>query len=43
MANLTIRNIDERIKSRPRVNAAGFKGVDLELPVREPLLFGDGQ
>jgi antitoxin FitA len=86
MATLTIRNIDEQVKSRLRVNAAikgvsmeeevrqvlaravlmpandadagnlfskirarmdanGFKGVDLELPVREPVRdppnFGD--
>ena len=81
MASLTIRNIDEQVKSKLRVNAAikgvsmeeevrqvltravlapandathpnignlfsrirarmdanGFKGVDLELPVREPM------
>ena len=86
MANLTIRNIDDQVKSRLRINAAhhgismeeevrqvltravlspandadignlfsqirarmnanGFKGVDLELPVREPMRdppnFGD--
>jgi antitoxin FitA len=86
MASLTIRNIDEQVKSRLRINAAvrgvsmeeevrqvltravlmpandagagnlfsrirarmeanGFKGVDLELPVREPMReppnFGD--
>ncbi len=86
MASLTIRNIDEQVKSRLRVNAAikgvsmeeevrqvltravlapandanagnlfskirarmnanGFKGADLELPVREPMRdppnFGD--
>lgn len=88
MATLTIRNIDEQMKSRLRVNAAtkgismeeevrqvltravltpandadagnlfsqirarmntnGCKGVDLELPVREPMRappqFGDAQ
>ncbi len=86
MASLTIRNIDDQVKSKLRVNAAirgvsmeeevrqvltravlapaneavagnlfsrirarmdanGFKGVDLELPVREPMRdppnFGD--
>ena len=88
MATLTIRNLDEQVKSRLRVNAAikgvsmeeevrqvltravlspandgdagnlfsqirarmnanGFKGVDLELPAREPMRappqFGDAQ
>ncbi len=80
MASLTIRNIDDQVKSKLRVNAAirgvsmeeevrqvltravlapaneadagnlfsrirarmdanGFKGVDLELPVREPMRY----
>ena len=36
MASLTIRNIDEQVKSRLRVNAA-IKGVSMEEEVRQVL------
>jgi antitoxin FitA len=36
MANLTIRNIDEHVKARLRVNAA-LKGVSMEEEVRQVL------
>ena len=36
MANLTIRNIDEQVKSRLRVNAA-IKGISMEEEVRQVL------